>query len=170
MCTGNVHRSQLAAGLMARNAHDAGLTVEVSSGATECFDEPIDPAVLAILDRRGVKLTRTVSQPIDEELTRGAHLILTMTADHATKVIGRFPNRRSKVFVLEHLVKSAAPRRNDESAAAWLQRVLALPRDYSHVDRWDIIDPFGAPPAVLDQVAGQIDLATGRLCAMIART
>ena len=168
VCTANVCRSPLAAGLMAVNAKDAGARVNVASASVDHEVRSTHPTTLAMLAARGVALGRETSQPISPALIGGADLVLVMTSDHAKFVVGRFPADRHKVFVLGHLANEVPPVTETDSVDDWLARVHALARDYAHEERWDIVDPMGESDEIYGQVLAELDAATGWLANVLS--
>lgn len=168
VCTANVCRSPLAAGLMASNAKQAGARVQIASASVDHEIRQTHPTTVGLLAARGISLGRAQSRPINEALLDGADLVLVMTADHAKAVVGRFPAHRHKVFVVRHLANEAQPAAAADSVASWLDRVHALPRDYVRDEQWDIEDPMGQSDELYRVVDAQLDEATIWLANLLA--
>ena len=168
VCTANVCRSPLAAGLMAFNAKQAGARVNVASGSTDQEIRGTHPTTVRMLHERGISLGRDHSQPLTPGLVGGSDLVLVMTAEHARAVVGRYPDARNKVFVMQHLAGELQPAGEDETLDSWLRSAYAIRRDYSRDEQWDIIDPNNESEAIYRAVEVQIDNATNWLATVIS--
>lgn len=168
VCTANVCRSPLAAGLMAFHARNEGAPVQVSSASVDYEVRDLHPLTLGRLADRGIYLDRTDSQPISEKLVSGADLVLVMTAEHARSVVGRFPDELHKVFVLQHFTATVPlPTRNQE-LGEWLAEAWATPKNYASDVSWDLEDPSMQPTTVFDAIEVRLDTLTRWLATGLA--
>ncbi len=169
VCTANVCRSPMAAGMMAYHSKLNGAPVEVSSASVDQERRQLHPMIATILSERHVSLGRTESQPVTEALAAGADFILTMTADHAISVVGRFADSKPKVFLLNHFGEVLLPAGKHEDVDAWLDGLRNIDRDYSGgSEQWDIPDPMGQAEPAFRAVAAQIDEVTGWIATVLS--
>ena len=168
VCTANVCRSPLAAGLLAFHASNRGVSVNVASGSLDHEVRDVHPTTVRMLTERGVSLGRDRSQPLSEALVAGADLVLVMTVDHAKGVVGRFPAARTKTFLLNHLTTVLAPAGANESVDQWLSAVRSTPRDYSRDETWDIADPWKQSDELYVEVEAEIDRAISWLADIVS--
>ena len=153
---------------MAFNAKEVGAAVRVASASIDHEIRQTHPTTVAMLNSRGVQLGRDRSQPITDELIAGSDLVLVMTAEHARAVVGRFPQARTKVFLLEHLAAEIQPASDDDTVDTWVAAVQSMRRDYARSEQWDIQDPISESEAVYQAVEVQIDNATMWLATVIS--
>ena len=168
VCTANVCRSPLAAGLMAFHAREQGAPVQVSSASVDDEIRGLYPLTRDRLADRGIDLGRTVSQPINEQLVAGSDLVLVMTAEHARTVVGRFPNQLQKIFVLQHFAATVPLPSPGQELGNWLAATWATPRNYASDASWDVEDPYGKSTAVFDVAEAELDAATRWLATGLA--
>lgn len=155
VCTANVCRSPMAAGIMRSLAPDR---VRVASAGFLPPGAPIDPNTQRVLDRIDVSMQGRSSRQLDRSLVLGADLVLTMTAAHSVQIISAYPTAQSSLYSLRHFARAATARYDHESVEAWLRRLdRATPRNYAAGLRdLDIDDPIGKPQSVFDEVADVI--------------
>ncbi|MEM9203128.1 MAG: hypothetical protein AAGC53_15835, partial [Actinomycetota bacterium] len=163
VCTANVCRSPLAAGLMAHHARDSGAKIRVASASIDQETRAMHPTTLKLLADRGISLDRTESQPLTAGLIDGADLVLTMTRDHANAVVGRFPTAREWTFVLGHFTALISELDRHETVGAWLRAAYEASAFGRLDDQWDIVDPNGRSNRVYQQVDAELDFATAWL-------
>ncbi|MEM9519237.1 MAG: hypothetical protein AAGA37_07960 [Actinomycetota bacterium] len=168
VCTANVCRSPLAAGLFANHAHQLGMNVRVASASTDSETRPMHPTTLKLLSDRGIHLSRTESQPLTDRLVEGADLVLAMTRDHANAIVGRFPTARQRTFVLGHFTALIAELDHHETVDSWLRAANQASTARGLDDQWDIIDPNGKSSRVYQEVDAELDFATGWLASELA--
>ena len=101
VCTGNICRSPMAEYLLKRwlgpdpkwDVKSAGVSAEDGAPASE--------AAVAALAEKGIDLSRHASRQLDGALVDAAYLIVVMTNAHKDTVLRRFPEARSRVFLLK---------------------------------------------------------------------
>lgn len=100
VCTGNICRSPMAEGLMARALPDQ----EVSSGGTGALaGYPADPLARALMQEKGINIDAHRARQINRDMCQRADLILVMDRDQRMLVQQRYPFTSGKVFRLaEH--------------------------------------------------------------------
>jgi protein-tyrosine phosphatase len=152
VCTANVCRSPVAAGLLKR----ALPTVDawsVRSAGTASFRVPLDPNTVTAAADVGIDIGAHVPRVLDREILHGdgADLVLTMTRAHLREVVAIDASWWPRAFTLKELVRraSAEPRRpTGEPLADWLAR-LTVGRRAAAMMRPDpaddVDDPYGMP-------------------------
>lgn len=87
VCTGNICRSPIAAGLADRIALERGLDVEIRSAGTMGLDDrPAEPRAIAACREQGIDIGRHRSRALTPELVAWADRILVMELGHAEAV------------------------------------------------------------------------------------
>lgn len=146
VCTANICRSALAAGLLVDAAaqRDLGDLRVASAGFLPGGRQPHD-SVLQLLDESGVDLSEKRSRRLDETIVGGAQLILTMTSEHARRLVGEFPASAAKVWVLRDFCTVVTARAEGQSIDSWLGALSELHhRSYAEdSERLDVPDPIG---------------------------
>ena len=169
VCTANVCRSPLAAGLLAFHADKMGAPIRVASASIDRETRDLHPSVSRILEQRGVELVRTTSRPLSDELVDQVDFVLVMTVDHAMSVVGRFADARPKVFLLDHFGQVVQPQPRTHGFEHWLHGLYAQPRDYSANDQyWEVPDPIGQPEAAFEELAELLDEVTCWIATVLA--
>jgi protein-tyrosine-phosphatase len=123
------------------------------------FLPPGQPATREAIDTmaaRGLDISDHRSRVVDEDLTDGADIIVTMTAFHVAQVTEVAPGAWPRTFSLKDLVRRAEehPRR-DEPVGTWVAR-LSAGRTPSLDTSDDIADPVGEPIAVYQRTADEL--------------
>ena len=172
VCTGNVCRSPVAAGLasawVARTAGGEAADVEIISAGTNApLGRPLDPHSAAALSRLGGARAEHTARGLTQDVAAHADLVLTMTREHRRTVLGLAPRGLRRTFTLleaADLLRSVEVRDLArlplELRAAELGRRLDAARAHratSSAD--DIDDPIGRRASVHDSVADTIDVA-----------
>ncbi|WP_293787008.1 hypothetical protein [uncultured Aeromicrobium sp.] len=155
VCTANVCRSPLAAGLLRRRLDSEAFVVE-SAGVRAPDGGRTDPHVVQRLTRRGIQLPDLAARQLTADIARRADLILTATRDHRTQVLEVFPGALRRTFTLVEFA-ALAPRVAADSADD-LVRGAAMIRTEGPQDI-DIADPIGQSEEFHDEVARRIEEA-----------
>lgn len=159
VCTANMCRSPLAAGLFVHAAHERKVNdaLAASAGFLE-GGRPVHEHVASILDDRGIDTSKKVSRKLSAELVEKSDLILTMTSEHARGVVGRFPNSIHRVYTFRHFASVVAPRATEITTNEWLTEVnRANRRAYLGEDEaLDIADPIGRDFPVFVSLANEL--------------
>lgn len=162
VCTANVCRSPLAAGLMKLRAAHAGAPMKIASAGTLAEGVKSDPHVVSVLAEYGVDAAEKRSRLLTPELIANSHLILAMTITHARRVISESPEHRERVFLLREAVQLASsigPRSDDMPVDGWL-RTMDAARTLSYASEdpgLEISDPIGKPRPVFVDLASELD-------------
>lgn len=149
VCTGNICRSPIAAGLLAARLGSSGPAVRVDSAGILDLDVPSPPEVIATGNDLGIDLADHRGRLITLADVRGATLILGMTRKHVREVVMMDPSAWTRTFTLRELVRRGQlmrPRDANQSLEDWLvfvnhgRRMVDL-QGKSRKD--DIADPLG---------------------------
>ncbi len=107
VCTGNICRSPMAAGLLrARLKEDEERRdwCVVSAGTWASEGRPPSAYAIAEMDERGIDIRAHRSRSLNAELMEKADLILVMTRNHAEALSVAFPEQDHKAYVLSEMV------------------------------------------------------------------
>ena len=102
VCTGNLCRSPMAAGLAQHLLAQMGANLwEVRSAGTNALDgSPPTPSAIQVLAERGIDISEHRAHQVTQVDLDQAQLVLTMTAAHRQALISQFPEQRSKIELL----------------------------------------------------------------------
>jgi protein-tyrosine phosphatase len=154
VCTGNVHRSALAAALFRRWADwylspDLARSVSIASaGLAAPVGRPMDDRVLKMTLALGADGSRHRAAQLEDSLLSGADLVLVASRSQREKVLQRVPASLLKTFTMreagriaERLDTGAVPQSLQEMRLV----VDALASRRGSADPWadDIVDPQG---------------------------
>jgi protein-tyrosine-phosphatase len=81
------------------NQNKCYFTVD-SAGLFTCEGLPASPSAVAAMQEMGIDLSGHTSQVINEFLMTEADLVLTMTRQHHSYLIGLFPEKEHQIFTL----------------------------------------------------------------------
>lgn len=131
VCTANICRSPMAAGLMRDRIAKAGLDAAVQVISAGVWAEPGSRAstnATAILRQRGIDLAEHRSQPLTHALLKEAGIILVMEEAHRRSIFYMAPEVLSKVYLLTEMAGGHA----------------------------DVADPFGGTMAEYEETADEL--------------
>ncbi|PFH19518.1 MULTISPECIES: low molecular weight protein-tyrosine-phosphatase [Burkholderia] len=97
VCSGNVCRSPMAAGLFASLLPGVAVT---SAGLDAPVGHPAAPEAVAVLRSHGIDLSGHLAVRLSDAMCRAADLILVMTAAQRRELETRHPFARGKVFLV----------------------------------------------------------------------
>lgn len=101
VCTANICRSPLAAGIFDALAEEQGLEAAASSaGVAALVGEPAAPHAHRATGELGIDLDGHRARQVDAALLEGADLVLTMTPAHRDLLRREFGERAGKVYTL----------------------------------------------------------------------
>jgi protein-tyrosine phosphatase len=112
VCTANICRSPMVAGLLAQRLDAAGLSDQVLVRSAGTYAEPGRPAwetVRGLMAARGIDLQRHRSQPISSEMVQAAALIIVMEEQHRQSIFYLVPRALRNVFLLSELAGESEP-------------------------------------------------------------
>lgn len=102
VCTGNICRSPMAAGLLARHVgSEPGLNIQ-SAGIQGVDGKGAHPLALEEMRKRGVDLSDHRARTVSPDLLTKSDLILTMEQVHKFWIETRMPTVRGRVYLLGH--------------------------------------------------------------------
>jgi len=110
VCTANICRSPMAAGLLRARLKDdeAHRDWRVVSAGTWASEGRLPSAYgVAEMDERGIDIRAHRSRSLSAELMEKADLVLVMTRNHAEALSVAFPDQDHKVYVLSEMVGEA---------------------------------------------------------------
>jgi len=130
--TGNTGRSVTAEALANAIIHDKGLPIQVISRAFDLnpYNVEPEPNAVTLLKQRGIDVSAHRAAQLSSQDIRHSDLILTATEKHKAGVIGQFPDAAAKTFTLS---------------------------EYATGKMVDVVDAYGQPMAVYEQVFSEID-------------
>jgi protein-tyrosine-phosphatase len=112
VCTGNLCRSPMAAGLLrqrlAREALDSRYEV-ASAGVWAVDGRPASPDAVAVMAERGIDLCDHVARTVTADDVAAADLVLVMAREHAQMLLNTWPQYDYKV----HRLSEMAGKRQD---------------------------------------------------------
>ncbi len=130
VCTGNVCRSPMAAGLIRDRLQREGLSgwIHVSSAGVFALEgEPASADGVAVLAERGVDISAHRARQLDDQILGQADLVLVMEEGHRQATFARAPQHLHKVMLFSELAGEHAdvadPYRQGRAA---YERTLAL--------------------------------------------
>jgi protein-tyrosine phosphatase len=172
VCTANLCRSPVVAGLLTRKFQDVvdldGRAWVVASAGTSEFRGAPEPDTLAAAARLGVDISAHVSRRLTAADVAAADLIVTMTREHVREIVANEPTAWPKTFTLKELVRRAmaAPTAID-GFAAWRSTVAADRRAAdlltSSANDDDVVDPFRRGSAANETMVREVDALTDGL-------
>lgn len=107
VCTGNLCRSPMAAGLLRKRLAEAGLDPQhdVASAGTWALDgQPATESAVAVMRERGIDISDHVAQTVRAEHIVRADLILVMSREHEIMIRNTWPQYSWKVHRLSEMV------------------------------------------------------------------
>jgi len=107
VCTGNICRSPMAAGLLQQRLredperHDWQI---VSAGTWASEGRPASAYAVAEMTDREIDISAHRSRHVNERMMKEADLVLVMTRNHAEALRVTFPDQADKVYMLSEMV------------------------------------------------------------------
>jgi protein-tyrosine phosphatase len=169
LCTANVCRSPMAAGLLARQLSGLGVAARVQSAGMLRGGDPPLPEVISVMARYGIDITGHRSRVACAADLARASLVLAMARDNLRYAVVTEPGAWPRTFTLRELIRRAeqvGPRPPGEPFSGWLSRVhagrerAALLGDSAEDD---VPDPAGGPVSAYADVADLLDRSLIRL-------
>lgn len=160
VCTANICRSPMAAGLFTKAAHAHGASDALAaSGGFLKEGRKVHDHVSSVLGERGIDVSRKRSQRLSDEVVGPADVILTMTSEHARRVVSQHPRSIGQVYTLRHFGSIVTPRRDHDTTREWLDSInLSNRRTYLGDDvLLDITDPVGHPLKTFEGLATELE-------------
>ncbi|CAN5159480.1 hypothetical protein BH24ACT1_BH24ACT1_04810 [soil metagenome] len=160
--------------VLLRHRLDAlGVEARVSSAGELPGGVPAEGGSQRAMASRGLDLGRHQSRAFTGELLADADLVIAMARRHVREAVLLHPDAWPWTLTLKELVRrgeAAAPRRPDQSLAAWLALVHAGRRTSDLLGddpADDVEDPIGAPDHVYQATAAELDDLIARLVNLV---
>jgi len=130
--TGNTGRSLMAEALAKAVIAEKHLNIQVISRALDYnpYNTEPEPNAAKLLLEHGIDVSAHRAAPLTPQDIRHSNLILTATAKHKAGIIDAFPEAAAKTFTMSEYVTGATT---------------------------DVVDAYGKPMEVYEQVFGQIN-------------
>lgn len=101
VCSGNLHRSVMAAALMDAILRQAGHPANIgSAGTLGLTGRESPPEVHEVMAELGLDTTEHRSRPLSRSLIDHAHVVIVMEERHGDHVIDKAPHAESKIIYL----------------------------------------------------------------------
>ncbi|MFV0306176.1 MAG: NeuD/PglB/VioB family sugar acetyltransferase [Desertimonas sp.] len=161
VCTGNLCRSPLVAGLLADQLERAGVPAVVRSAGTFAPREATpDRRMRRAAHEVGIDLDRHRSTPLDAAMAERADLIITMTAEHDAQVAALAPSVSGRIVRLRRAAwRSQVVREPELGFEEWVKRLShsGPTAEQPRTDRGDdIADPVGGPMRAYRAMAEEV--------------
>lgn len=109
VCTANICRSPMAAGIFEALAEDVGLDVRTgSAGVAALVGEPAAPQAVRAMDELGIDIGGHRARQVDGAMVGSADLVLTMTPGHREILRKSFEEFGTKIRTLPEYVSGDA--------------------------------------------------------------
>jgi len=166
VCTANVNRSPMGAGLLAEHLGAQATDVQIRSAGFTSEDEAAAEHAIATLSRRGIDISSHRSRLVTPPLLEAQDLILVMAREHLQATAVTAPHVFRRTFTIKEFIRRGlklGPRRTEESVDAWFARIEAA-RDSSDLlgkpEFDDVEDPVGEGLERFERTAQELDLLT----------
>ncbi len=106
VCTGNLCRSPMAAGLLRRGLVEAGLESRYrvrSAGVWAVDDSPASESAVAVMAERGIDISDHIAHTVTSGDMAEADLVLVMTREHAEVLKNTWPQYGWKIHRLSEM-------------------------------------------------------------------
>jgi protein-tyrosine phosphatase len=172
VCTGNLYRSPLAAGLLRGRLAGLGHAVEVTSAGTAAIPgTPLPPATAAILRARGGDPPALAARRLTARMVERADLVLGAATEHREAAVRLAPVRAlPRTFTLLEFARllreeDAAGIADPAVRVTGLVRGAAARRGSVRAAGADddVTDPNGSDPSVLRACAARIEESVERI-------
>jgi protein-tyrosine phosphatase len=165
VCTGNICRSPMVERLL-EGAFDgiAPGEFEISSAGTRALiGHPMDDRVATYVRGLGAGPAEFRARQLNERITTGQDLVLTLTREHRSQVIEISPSLLRKTFTLREFARLLPALEGDSSLDGprrWreiLPKAIRARRAHpSNPSDDDVIDPYHRPEQVYRQMASDL--------------
>lgn len=164
VCDDNVRSSPMAAAFVYHQQRMREIEpLVVASAGFGPAGRRVDSSVVALLEDRGVDLSRKRTRELDGAMADRADLIVTMTGAQANRTMTAWPEVAARVFTLRHLCAVVTERPTSVSPAAWVRSLRDVTaRDYQAAGdpSLDIAEPTGTEFGATLNLADQLLVAT----------
>lgn len=166
ICSANINRSPMAAGLFAGHMADRGIDAQIRSAGFITENKSASEHAVTTLSRRGVDISNHSSQLVTAQLLEAQDLILVMAREHLRAAAVAAPGAFSRTFTIKEFVRRGlklGQRTADQSLTEWLKRAGAdrNPSDLLGDSEFDDVeDPIGEGLGRFEDTAQELDLLT----------
>ncbi|HUJ11937.1 MAG TPA: ribose 5-phosphate isomerase B [Verrucomicrobiae bacterium] len=115
ICTGNVCRSPMAAGLLKHMLRGRNDVQAVSAGLGALDGSTATGAAIEVMTELGVDISSHISQSLNSDLVRQADFIFTMTRQQQDTIQALYPAAAEKTFLVREFEDSSPAENNDIS-------------------------------------------------------
>lgn len=106
VCTGNVCRSPMAAGLLnakAQRAGDGERMFAASVGTWALENQPAAAHAITVMAKRGIDISSHRGRMVSRKLLEDADVVIVMTRSHRDALAAEFPAERHKIHLMSEL-------------------------------------------------------------------
>jgi len=176
VCTGNICRSPLAAGLLRVRLEEVapGAGFVVDSAGIAATGGPVPAEVEEVARGLGVDLAAHRGRHLDPAEVAEASLVVGMTREHVREVSLSAPGSFPRTYTLREIVRRAGERggrRPDESIDSWVARLGEGRRAADLLGTSpedDVADPFGGPRRGYVEMGATLDGLLSALAPAVA--
>ena len=169
LCTANVCRSPMAAGLLARRLAALGVTMPVRSAGMIGDGDPPYPEVVSVMAWYGIEIASHRSRIARATDLARASLVLAMARENLRHAVITEPGAWPRAFTLKELIRRGeeiGPRMPGEPFTDWLSRTHAGRERVSLLGDSaadDVADPAGGSLQAYTDAASLLDRLVTRL-------
>jgi len=165
VCTGNLCRSPMAAGLAQAALGDDGRVIFRSAGFVKA-GRPATREAVKVMAELGVDISRHRSALVKDAIVSNPDLIICMTCQHLRSTVDLKPSLLARTFTFAELVdlcERYGARAESQPLAGYLEHIGSS-RNIAELSRssgrGDISDPIGKSLAAYQQCAGELHKLT----------
>jgi protein-tyrosine-phosphatase len=100
VCTANVFRSPVAAGMTKQFLRDKQIKVE-SAGILEFRGAPLPQDIMELAERYGIDLSTHIPRQVNASQVRDADLILVFDKKQVAELTKRFPQAKNRIYTIK---------------------------------------------------------------------
>lgn len=155
VCTGNICRSPMAAGVLSKLLLDRGIQdVQVESCGVSAWDgSPPTPEAVVAMREHDIDISSYRARRMNRRLIESADVIVGMASEHRDAARRLVPSASARAFTLKELVylldAAAPPTTNggteEQRLQGWIEHADAVRRGYPDLELTDedVADPLG---------------------------
>ncbi len=169
LCTGNICRSPMAAGLLRDRIAERGLDAHVHSAGLLYDGRPASQSAVDVLAGRGIDISDHASAVMTRDDVQHADLVLAMARRHLRESVVLDPSSFVRTYTLKELVRrgcAVGGRMPGESIDDWLTQVHEGRSARDHLGDSlddDVADPIGEPLRMYERTAKELEALTDTL-------
>lgn len=162
VCTANICRSPMFAGLLRRDLTAISAPFEVSSAGLLDWDQPADPAAVMAMAGHAVDISEHRSRPVRSLDLSSYGLILTMTREHLREIVIDEPELFPVTFTAKSFARAFGAPREDDLPSGISARIRALGSGRSssamlgESPEDDVADPYQRGQQEFDATAAEL--------------